>query len=69
LSNPPCICLDVFTEAAFGRVDREAWIVEYEQYVLHGHVASCHHQSPTRQHRIFARILNDMLSEQETFGR
>jgi hypothetical protein len=70
--NPPCICLEVFTDAAFGRVDRSAWVVEYEHYVLDGHVASCHHRSAppkgilapdyNRQHRIFARILDDMIS-------
>jgi hypothetical protein len=75
--NPDCVCLDVFTDAALGGIDRETWIVEYEQYVLYGHVASCHHRSPEpesvvslamiREHRIFARILNDMLTEYGTF--
>ncbi|HXT18241.1 MAG TPA: hypothetical protein VN706_21600 [Gemmatimonadaceae bacterium] len=71
MKNPPCICLDVFTDAALGRIDRDSWIVEYEQHVLDGHVASCHHRSPppvthagepAREHRIFARILNDLLT-------
>ena len=80
MKNPPCICVDVFTDAAIGRMDRESWVVEYEQYVLDGHVASCHHRSPesseaggyvAREHRIFARILNDMmhLTPAERFGR
>lgn len=85
MNNPPCICIDVFTEAAIGHVDLETWIVEYEPYLQDGHVASCHHRSPdaggtdeggpaahiVREHRIFARILNDMmhLTPAERFGR
>lgn len=78
MKNPPCICLHVFTDAALGRIDRATWMVEYEQYVLDGHVASCHHRTAppknylahgvAREHRIFARILNDMLAPDFSLG-
>ena len=63
MSNPPCICLDVFVDAACGDMDQYAWNVEYEAYVRTGHVASCHHQSgQPKAHRGLARILNDLYS-------
>lgn len=70
MKNPPCICLDVFIDAVCGRVDPEAWKVEYAQHASRGHVASCHHRSPERPgyrfapdpiaHRGLAQILNDL---------
>jgi len=72
MKNPACICLHVFTDAALGRIDRATWIIEYQHYVLDGHVASCHHRTAppknylangvAREHRIFARILHDMIT-------
>ena len=72
MKNPPCICFDVFIDAALGQVDRETWMIEYEQWVLSGHVASCHHRSHEpksilrragHENRILARVLNDVIGD------